>query len=323
MDVFHRLISTRRLDAVNVCGVPSKLLGRMTSAHGVELVASQCMLIEGIEHQLTTDIPTLSIILQVPDTVMSQNGKRLVSAGRLNFFVPGSDPYTLRGTGLMTGIACVFHSEFLARLSEGENGFDFTQLGAMVDIESERLVHLGRAMFREAVNPGFAGPLYARTMGMAVALELARYHVTRGVITSSFPDYELTPRQIRQLEAYVRAHLSADLMLNDLAALIGMSARHLSRAWRLTRGTSIQRWIAECRLAESRRLLAETDLPIFEIARRCAFPDSTAFSMAFSASTGFAPGEFRGLTAEQSRQQSPLDERLESKIDVSGLDPPA
>ena len=90
------------------------------------------------------------------------------------------------------------------------------------------------------------------------------------------------------------------LSLSELAALLDISVRHLSRAVRQAKGVSVHRWIVDRRLAEARRLLSETDLPIHEIALRCAFHSAAAFSAAFRSASGYAPGEFRRLTLGRS-----------------------
>jgi AraC family transcriptional regulator len=108
----------------------------------------------------------------------------------------------------------------------------------------------------------------------------------------------LAPWQMRRLDDYIRANLSENLTLHELAILLGISVRHLSRAVRQTKGVSLHRWIADYRLMEARQLLSETDLPINEIARRSAFRSAAAFSTAFRAATGFAPGEFRRLNTQ-------------------------
>jgi AraC family transcriptional regulator len=240
-----------------------------------------------------TDMPVFSYILQAPvDTMMSRGGQSC--EGRLNFFVPGA-PLALRGTGLMIGVICIFSPGFLANLSETGSGAALGEIGLLTDIESERLIYLGRAMFREAVEPGFASSLFAEAMGMVSALEIARYDRALQAPEEKTSQGGLAPWQMRRLEAHVRAHLSEELTLKGLGRMLGMSARHLSRAVRRTKGVSVYRWISDFRLAEARRLLIETDLPIHEIARRSAFQSSGAFSTAFRAASGYSPSEFRRL----------------------------
>ena len=105
---------------------------------------------------------------------------------------------------------------------------------------------------------------------------------------------------MRRLESYIGDNLSGDLTLSELATQVGVSVRHLSRVVRQAKGMSVHRWIADRRLTETRRLLSETDLPIQEIAQRAAFRSASAFTAAFRAASGYAPGEFRRLASERS-----------------------
>jgi len=296
MEMLSQSTPALRLNPVEVCGVPSELLGRAESDRGVQLVAYQYKLNSEIEYTVATDAPAFSYILKAPvDTSLTREGRSC--EGRFNYFVPGA-PLALRGTGLMIGVICIFSPSFLAGLSQIEIGHPLTEIGLMTDIESERLIYLGRAMFREAVEPGFASALFAEAMGMVSALEIARYE--RAHQTDQGPSHGgLAPWQMRRLETHIRAHLSQALPLKSLGRLIGISARHLSRAVRRAKGVSVYRWISDFRLAEARRLLTETDLPIHEIARRSAFQSSGAFSTAFRAASGYTPGEFRRLPVER------------------------
>ena len=138
-----------------------------------------------------------------------------------------------------------------------------------------------------------------RSDGTAIAVEIGRcdgaQRPTQGQRRGG-----LAPWQMRRLEDYVHDHLSEELTLNELAQLLGISLRHLSRVVRQAKGVSVHRWIADCRILEARRLLAETDLPVQEIARRAAFHSPAAFATAFRAASDYAPVEFRRLIAGKS-----------------------
>jgi AraC family transcriptional regulator len=134
---------------------------------------------------------------------------------------------------------------------------------------------------------------------MEIALEIVRYDEARRS-DDGLRHGGLAPWQMHRLECYVHDNLADDLTLSELAALLGISVRHLSRAVKQARGVSVYRWIADRRLEEARRLLSETRLPIHEIARRSAFRSTSAFTAAFHGACGVAPGEFRRLTSGRS-----------------------
>jgi AraC family transcriptional regulator len=284
----------RRVDPVEINSMRTGLLGRVASARGVQVLATHGMPNGAIENRVTTDATVLVYTPRMPADAM-------ISRGRLPFRAVGSlgliargHSYTLRGGGPFTCSYCVFGAGFLAGLSETESRLRISELNLVAPIESERLTLLGQEMWREAIAPGFAGALFAEATGLAIAIEIARLDGSCGLDEAPRRG-DLAPWQLRRLESYVRAHLSDRLTLRELALLVGVSIRQLSQAIKRSQGVSLHRWIAERRVAEARRLLIETDLPVDEIGRRCAFHSAAAFSAAFRLAAGCTPRAFRRL----------------------------
>jgi AraC family transcriptional activator of pobA len=84
------------------------------------------------------------------------------------------------------------------------------------------------------------------------------------------------------------------LSLRDVAREVGMTPGHLTTVVRRRTGRTVQEWIIEHRMAESRRLLADTDLPIQEVARRVGITDPGYFSRLFRRTHGTSPSGWRG-----------------------------
>lgn len=84
------------------------------------------------------------------------------------------------------------------------------------------------------------------------------------------------------------------LSLRDVAREVGMTPGHLTTIVRRRTGRTVQEWIIERRMAESRRLLAGTDLPIQEVARRVGIADPGYFSRLFRRVHGTSPRSWRG-----------------------------
>jgi AraC family transcriptional regulator len=277
------------------CGVKIGVLGRVESADGrVQILATRGMPNGKTENRMTAARAVLGYSLKMPsDATIGADGRPFEKAGALNFYGLGAS-FTLRSNGPITSALCFLSPGFLAGLTNVENDFQLDDVEALNDIQSERLTYLGQVMFREALQPGYAGALFVEAIGMAVALEIARY--AAALRAADKPRRGgLAPWQMLRLKSHIQANLSRPLGLDELAEQLGVSTRHLSRAVRQAIGTSVHSWIADLRLAEARRLLAETDLPIQEIALRCAFQSIAAFSTAFRAGSGFAPSEFRRL----------------------------
>lgn len=88
------------------------------------------------------------------------------------------------------------------------------------------------------------------------------------------------------------------LSLRDVARALNMTPGHLTTVVRLRTGRTVQDWIIERRMAEARALLAATDLPIAEIARRVGMPDPGYFTRLFRRTQGMAPRSWRTSTEQ-------------------------
>jgi AraC-like DNA-binding protein len=90
-------------------------------------------------------------------------------------------------------------------------------------------------------------------------------------------------------------HESADeqLMCGELAGHVGVSERTLRRRFVVATGHSPRQYLIQQRTAAARRLLAETDMPIKQIAEELGYKDVFFFTRQFTRATGVPPGEYR------------------------------
>ena len=82
--------------------------------------------------------------------------------------------------------------------------------------------------------------------------------------------------------AVIERRHADSLSLRDVAREVGMTPGHLTTIVRRRTGRTVQDWIIDRRMAESRRLLADTDLPIQEVARRVGITDPGLLQQALS-----------------------------------------
>jgi AraC family transcriptional regulator len=103
----------------------------------------------------------------------------------------------------------------------------------------------------------------------------------------------LSRPKLRRVSEYVRARLSKDLTVEDMAAVVNISPHHFSRLFRATTGETPHQFVMRHRLEEAERLLLETDEPIAEVARQVGYQDASHFALIFRRRTGFAPRAYR------------------------------
>ncbi|WP_280390256.1 helix-turn-helix transcriptional regulator [Nocardia wallacei] len=90
------------------------------------------------------------------------------------------------------------------------------------------------------------------------------------------------------------------LSLRDVARAVGMTPGHLTTVVRRRTGRTVQDWIVDRRMAEARRLLAETELPVAEVARRVGVADPGYFTRLFHRTHGAPPRRWRAAAAAPS-----------------------
>ncbi|MGV0850361.1 helix-turn-helix transcriptional regulator [Mycolicibacterium phlei] len=98
---------------------------------------------------------------------------------------------------------------------------------------------------------------------------------------------------LAEVFAVIERMLGGPLSLRDVAAEVGVSPGHLTTVVRRRTGRTVQDWIIERRMAESRRLLSETDLPVAKVARRVGIADPGYFSRLFRRVHGASPRTWR------------------------------
>ncbi len=93
--------------------------------------------------------------------------------------------------------------------------------------------------------------------------------------------------------ALMEAALDEPLPLANIAETLGTSARSLQQQFRLRLNTTPQDHYLQLRLAEARRLVTDTDLPLMEIAQATGFTSQSSFARAFRTAHGNSARDLR------------------------------
>ena len=96
-------------------------------------------------------------------------------------------------------------------------------------------------------------------------------------------------RIVATAKAYIKAHLSEQINVEDICGACGCSRTKLYDMFRTTSGIGVARYITEKRLKEARTLLRNTDLSIAEISSRCGFCDYNYFGRVYKRHYGISP----------------------------------
>jgi len=137
-------------------------------------------------------------------------------------------------------------------------------------------------------------------LGMAVALDVASvfiYDQTRAA-TDAQPLVSLGrldgyDARLAQSIRLMESHIDQPLTIASVARRVGLTPRALENIFRSSIGETPGAYYLRLRLNAARRLVADTRLPMADIAARTGFSSATTFSRAFAKGFGKAPSMLR------------------------------
>jgi transcriptional regulator GlxA family with amidase domain len=103
----------------------------------------------------------------------------------------------------------------------------------------------------------------------------------------------LPPRALRRVREYIEAHLEHTISIQALATVVGLSMYHFARAFKQSAGMTPHEYLVECRVRRVQELLADTDLPLSQIALASGFADQSHCARRFRERVGVSPSSYR------------------------------
>ena len=160
-------------------------------------------------------------------------------------------------------------------------------------VRDEQLGYLAISLLYELKGKNVVGRLYADSVAPVIAVQLVRrYSCLKDVRISKGG---MAPQKLRRAIEYISDQLEqeGEIALAVVAEEVGMSYYHFSRAFKQSMGLSPINYITRQRMERAKRLLAETELPIAEIALRAGFSSQSHFTTSFRRLAGVTPSTFR------------------------------
>lgn len=109
------------------------------------------------------------------------------------------------------------------------------------------------------------------------------------IIRGLSEEYTITSEVIR----YMDVHYHEDLQISDIANAINIHPNYLSNVFYKEMGYSPKKYLSNLKLAKAKKLLTETDDPIYIVASSVGFSDALYFSRFFKSAEGISPSIFR------------------------------
>ena len=104
-------------------------------------------------------------------------------------------------------------------------------------------------------------------------------------------------RLASDISDYVQAHLSDEILIDDLARHVGVSKFHLNRLFLAVTGFQLGEFIARRRLQAAYALLAQGNSSVIDVSLAVGYQSHSAFSRAFLNAFGCTPNDVKIGTA--------------------------
>ena len=98
---------------------------------------------------------------------------------------------------------------------------------------------------------------------------------------------------VRNTVAYIQAHLTEKITVNDIAEAFGQNPSYLSHHFKEQTGESISSYIVSEKINEAKRLLRCSELSLLDLSAQLGFSSQQYFQSVFKKQVGCTPTEYR------------------------------
>ena len=217
---------------------------------------------------------------------MSQDRFAVVPAGRAH--------QTRAGCATHTHVAVYVTEDALRRLDAGVGSLSEFRRRTRVPILVRRTSAI-RALQELSLHNDmgtYGGPTIRQALSSALLIQCIGEVIAGKTMPGTSPR-EHGMALVADLEAFVTRHADQDIPLDVLEERFGISRRHITRLFREGTGLSIGEFQQRTRYENACRLLAETDLPVGEVAFRVGFESGAALARAMRRIGGHSPSDLR------------------------------
>ncbi len=138
----------------------------------------------------------------------------------------------------------------------------------------------------------------ARALLMLLLIETSRFTELRSPQLTNSSTQRVTRKGspvVEKVLCFIATNFRNSISLQEVAKEVNLSPAYLTDLIRRETGKTVGSWIVECRMAEARRLLLETDHSVNQIAESVGYFDSSYFIRLFRRLNGTTPKAWRLL----------------------------
>ncbi|UOQ84112.1 helix-turn-helix domain-containing protein [Gracilibacillus salinarum] len=123
--------------------------------------------------------------------------------------------------------------------------------------------------------------------------EVAKSHLQKAITLMNEWRSDGVQGLLLQAKDYIHTHFKENIMLDEVAAEVGLSSYYLSKLFKEHFQLTFVEYVTHIRLEKAKDLLLDDEMPLKEIALTIGYRDPNYFSRVFKKETGLSPSEYR------------------------------
>lgn len=203
-----------------------------------------------------------------------------------------SGAYTLAKAGILAGRKFTLHWENITPFQEAFPDLEPVEQLYAID---DRIMTCGGGsaatdLFVKLIYDRH-GPILAQAVLNMCLHSVQRSETDRQQVSTSAL-IGVRNEKLARIIGHFEDHLEDAVDLDEITDRLGVSRRQMERLFRRHLDTTPRKYLQNMRLQRARILLAETDMPVVEVATACGYDSATHFSKRFREAYGMSPHKF-------------------------------
>lgn len=243
---------------------------------------------------------------------LAVNKDKLYQQSRINESIQN---LKAQGNELQTPYPMDLERELLTKVKTGNRdgakatlndllGYVFFSEGNSLEYVKTRSIELCSILSRAAIEGGATSDSVFRinnqflmSQGNIHSLDDLCYRLQETVETFTECVFDYIPDKnsdiIKKAIQYISQNFAGTITLDDVAGHVHLNSAYFSTIFKQSTGSSFKEYLNMVRIEESKRLLANTNYSVIDIALATGFEDQSYFSKVFKKYTGLTPKQYR------------------------------
>lgn len=169
-----------------------------------------------------------------------------------------------------------------------------------VTVQDEQLI---KELFIKMIDAQHSSLVTREIKMKSALLELMALYLDESQLQSESLELTSGDEKWNEVLCYIEQNLHQNIQVEDLAKVVYLHPNYFITAFKTIMGCSPIQYVTKRRLISVKRLLADTDMPITEIARRVGMLNHY-LSRLFKRNTGITPVQYRRIIQARARDLS-------------------